>query len=124
MTVKVQGLIPEVEIELDGDAKERIQMTGRRVATFWIACRRAFGWDKLPFKALTEKIMSIVKAQNEGAETGLEVDEEKLIEAVDLILPDGLRGNLRYPQYHAVFNEAFGITVGEVFAPRDDVKKK
>ncbi|HUW34765.1 MAG TPA: hypothetical protein VM223_24415 [Planctomycetota bacterium] len=117
--VKVEGRIPEITFEVNGQP-ERVMFTGALVVEFWKLARGAFGWDKLPIKDIIERINN---SQKDGA-APLECDEAKIIAAVDAIAPKGLKGQMRYQQCGKAFNEALSIVLDEMFTPIEDVKKK
>ena len=112
--ITIEGEIPHVDFDVNGKT-ERVQFTGARVVQFWRLAREVYGWDKLP----TSEIGRIIESN-----APIEVDEDRVIAAVDSFLPEGLRGCLRYQQAIAAFREAFEITLAEMFAPVEDAKKK
>lgn len=118
--IKIEGTIPQIEFELPGGAKQIVQMTGHKVAAFWLAIRKMLGWHKRPIKDIVAEMQERAKS----GEMSLEFDEVQAMEAADLLLPPELAGQLTYSQYMAFIDEAVNITIANVFAPVEEGKKK
>jgi len=110
--------IPTIEIRTTGDTVERIALTGPVSATFFRGARRAFGYENRPIKELSDYFD---RCNKDGV--GIETNEEKMCEAVDSILPDGLKNALPYHAYVQIFSEAWGIVNDEFGEIGGDSKK-
>jgi hypothetical protein len=138
--------VPEIVLKILGeDGKEiktvTIPMTGLRVTQFFKAARVAVGWTNLRFEQIAQEVEKMVAqlrrieemtaAREAGQpmegeiETGpqQELDFERMIEAVDILLPADIRGALDFHQYRKIWGEAFGITIGKIFFGRTPEKK-
>lgn len=122
MAIEIKGTIPALEFNVNGQI-ERIEFTGARVVTFWRMTREALGWSKLPLDEISKRVQEIVDASKSGKPLAFDVDEDRVISAVESILPASLHG-LRYQQALEAFREALTITLSEMFFEQDDTVKK
>jgi len=123
--------IPEIEIIVrDEDGKElrrdTIPMTGLRVTKFFKLARHAIGWENLRQEQMRRNvglILQVIKPEKGEEFKEPEVDEERMIEAVEDLLPDHVRGCLHLEEYREVWREAFAITISLIFLQRPSQKK-
>lgn len=134
--------LPEISLTIkDEDGKvvkeDKIVMTGHTITRFFRYARKAIGWENKTWEqmrtAFAEELKALRSQEMEGeneAEPGrqekkseIEVDQERLVEAVEEILPDHLRGSIDMAEYRDIWSEALGITLGKIMFARPYQKK-